>query len=311
MNPAPEPDRAGKPRWLRARLPQGEEFERVNARLRAHGLVTVCSAARCPNLAECWNRGTATFMILGAVCTRNCRFCSVATVNPGGAVDESEPGRVAAAVAELDLRYVVLTSVDRDDLDDLGAGQFARTVSEVRARNPEAGGEDAGTGTGGVRVEVLTPDFCGRAELIGQVLAAGPAVFGHNLETVERLSPEVRDRRAGYRRSLEVLATAKRLAPGIPTKSGLMAGLGETDEEVSHALRDLRTAGCDIVTIGQYLRPARHCRPVARHVAPERFAEWEDEARALGFRAAFCGPLVRSSYLADTLLAPGGRRAGR
>ncbi|MFO7638701.1 MAG: lipoyl synthase [bacterium] len=299
MSSAPEPPDAArsarKPPWLRARLAQGAEFEQVNARLRRHGINTVCSSARCPNLAECWNRGTATFMILGAVCTRHCRFCSVATGNPGGAADEGEPGRVAAAVAELGLRYVVLTSVDRDDLPDLGAGLFARTVREI-GRRP---------GNGAPRVEVLTPDFGGREELVGQVLAAGPAVFGHNLETVERLTPRTRDPRAGYRRSLAVLAAAKRLAPGVTIKSGLMVGLGETDAEVSAALRDLRGAGCEVVTIGQYLRPARRCLPVARYVEPARFADWEAEACGLGFRAASCGPLVRSSYLADRLL-PGG-----
>lgn len=294
MKPVPGPaDDTRRPAWLRARLPQGDEFERVNARLRGHRLNTVCTSARCPNLAECWDRGTATVMILGDVCTRHCRFCSVATGDPGGAVDETEPERVAVAAAELGLRYVVLTSVDRDDLADLGAGLFAASVRAVRERVTAA------------RVEVLVPDFGGRAELIGQVLAAGPAVFGHNIETVERLSPEVRDPRAGYRRSLAVLATAKRLAPGIPVKSGLMVGLGETDDELRAALRDLRGAGCDIVTIGQYLRPARRCRPVARFVEPERFAGWEEEARGLGFRAAFCGPLVRSSYLAEQVAGGG------
>ncbi|HDQ99756.1 MAG TPA: lipoyl synthase [candidate division WOR-3 bacterium] len=289
---SPQPGSPRKPDWLRARLPRGEEFERVNARLRDCGLNTVCSSARCPNLAECWNRGTATFLILGDVCTRHCRFCSVATGVPDGAVDETEPERVAAAVATLGLRYVVLTSVDRDDLEDLGAGLFAATVRAVRART-------------GARVELLTPDFGGREPLIARVLDTAPAVFGHNLETVERLSPAVRDPRADYRRSLAVLAAAKRLAPDLPVKSGLLVGLGESDAEVSAALADLRGAGCDIVTIGQYLRPARHCLPVARYVEPDRFRCWEEEALTLGFRTAFCGPLVRSSYLADRLCGGG------
>ncbi|MBN2537010.1 lipoyl synthase [candidate division WOR-3 bacterium] len=302
--------RTRKPAWLRTAVPAGDVFEHVNRRLRDSGLCTVCTSARCPNLAECWNRGTATVMLLGEVCTRACRFCSVCTGNPRGAVDEDEPARVARAVRELGLRYVVLTSVDRDDLPDHGAAQFARTVVEVRSQKPEVRDQNADR-MSEIRVEVLTPDFGGREELIGRVVDARPDVFGHNLETVERLSPAARDRRASYRRSLGVLETVKRLDPGMLTKSGLMVGLGERDEEVSQALEHLRSTGCDIVTIGQYLQPSRRCLPVERYVEPERFEQWQAEARGLGFRSAFCGPLVRSSYLADRLFAEGiGGRIG-
>ncbi len=282
-----------KPEWLRSAVPSGAGFEATNERLRACGINTVCSSARCPNLAECWGRGTATFMILGDTCTRHCRFCSVATGNPGGVVDETEPERVAQAVAELNLTYVVLTSVDRDDLSDLGAGIFARTVSKLRSA----------VSSRRVQVEVLTPDFCGREGLIRQVVEAEPDVFGHNLETVERLSPGVRDPRADYHRSLDVLAAVRRIAPEMTTKSGLMVGLGETDDELRQALRDLRSVGCDIVTVGQYLQPARRCLPVERYAIPEEFAAFEEEARSLGFKSAFCGPLVRSSYHAEELSA--------
>lgn len=284
-----------KPAWLRTVLPKGEEFAAVNERLRQYRLNTVCSSARCPNLADCWGRGTATFLLLGDTCTRRCRFCSVKTGNPRGRVDETEPERVAAAVSELGLRYVVLTSVDRDDLADCGAGLFARTIRACRT------GPTGQTGQGAERplVEVLTPDFGGRDELLRVVVDAGPDVFGHNVETVERLSPLVRDRRASYRQSLAMLETVKRLAPGMTTKSGLMVGLGETDEEVEQTLADLHQAGCDIVTIGQYLQPVRRCVPVQRYVEPARFREWEECARSIGFRQAFCGPMVRSSYHAQ------------
>ncbi len=293
-----------KPEWLRTRLPSGPEFETVNARLKQHGLHTVCSSARCPNLADCWNRGTATFMILGDTCTRHCRFCSVATGNPHGAVDETEPKRVAQAVAELGLRYVVLTSVDRDDLADLGAGIFAKTVRQVKLQTANCKLQTGRPPTPDPQplvplLELLTPDFGGRDALIEQVADAGPDVFGHNLETVERLSPNVRDPRASYRRSLEVLATVKRLAPKMTTKSGLMVGLGETDDEIRRAMSDLRTVGCDIVTVGQYLQPDRHCLSVERYATPEEFVALEQEALAMGFRAAFCGPLVRSSFHAE------------
>jgi lipoyl synthase len=298
-----------KPDWLRAAVPSGACFEATNMRLRAYGINTVCSSARCPNLAECWGRGTTTFLILGSTCTRHCRFCSITTGDPRGAVDKTEPERVAQAVSELGLKYVVLTSVDRDDLPDLGAGIFEQTVRQLKTRSARGKVQGVLPPTPSPRspaplVEVLTPDFGGREELIGQVVEAKPDVFGHNLETVERLSPRVRDPRAAYRRSLEVLATAKRLDAKMTTKSGLMVGLGETDAELRQALRDLCSVGCDIVTVGQYLQPARRCLSVERYVVPEEFAALEKEALAMGFRGALCGPLVRSSFRADSLFRP-------
>jgi lipoic acid synthetase len=279
-----------KPDWLKTRLATGAGFDRVNAGLAGLGLHTVCSQARCPNLDECWNAGTATFLVLGDTCTRRCRFCSVPTGNPQGALDPTEPERVAAAVAELGINYAVVTSVDRDDLADLGAGAFAATVRAVKRQ--------------GVAVEVLTPDFGGREDLIAGVVAAGPDVFGHNIETVERVTPRARDPRASYRASLGVLAAVKRLDPGVTTKSGLMLGLGETDDEVEQALADLRSVECDVVTIGQYLQPDRRCLPVERYVPPGEFARWQERAVALGFAHAFCGPLVRSSYRAAEVAGP-------
>lgn len=279
-----------KPTWLKTRLPAGKEFEELNAILNNFRVATVCTAARCPNLHECWPSGTATFMLLGEVCTRACRFCAVRKGNPQGVVDENEPERLAAAVSAIGLRYVVLTSVDRDDVDDFGAGLFAAAVRAVRQAVPDC------------RIEVLAPDFGAHESLLQQVIDAGPDVFGHNLETVERLTPQVRDPRASYRLSLKVLRMAKRLAPHLPVKSGFMVGLGETDAEVVQTLADLRSAGCDIVTVGQYLQPSRQCLPVERYVSPEVFASYEAEAREFGFAQAFCGPLVRSSYRAAEVI---------
>jgi len=226
-------------------------------------------------------------MILGDTCTRACRFCAVATGNPRGQLDEGEPERVAEAAEGWGLRYVVLTSVDRDDLPDGGAGQYARTVEALRRRDLE--------------VEVLTPDFGGRRADIATVLQAGPAVFAHNLETVRRLTPSVRDRRASYPRSLGVLAAARELRPDIRTKSSLMLGLGESEDEVRAALADLRSAGVQALTLGQYLAPSARCLPVQAYVTPERFEAWRDEALATGFAAVASGPLVRSSYRAAEL----------
>lgn len=277
-----------KPVWLRTTLPSGDAFAEVAQRVRSYGLHTVCTAARCPNLADCWNRRTATFLILGNTCTRHCQFCSVPTGNPQGKVEDDEPARVAAAARQLNLRYIVITSVTRDDLPDLGAGLFARTVTACRAIS--AGQKHP------VRVEVLVPDFAAKPELIRRVVDAEPDVFGHNLETVRRLAPVVRDRRASYEKSIAVLQEAKRSRPNLITKSGLMVGLGETDKEVLDTLSDLRSVDCDIVTIGQYLQPTRTSWPVARYVPPEKFEEWEQAARKLGFQQALCGPLVRSSF---------------
>jgi len=271
------------------RLPSGPEFDRVNELLGRHRLHTVCSSARCPNLTDCWSAGTATIMILGDTCTRHCRFCAVQTGNLHGKIDTNEPERVARAVQELGLKYVVLTAVDRDDLPDWGAGVFAATVRHIRQLQHD------------VRIEVLTPDFGGRQELVQLVVDARPDVFGHNIETVERLTPAIRDHRAGYRQSLAVLQIVKRRAPDFLTKSGLMVGLGETDAEVGQTMKDLRSVGCDILTIGQYLQPDRRALPVQRYVTPEQFGQWQSQALALGFRQALCGPLVRSSYRAAEL----------
>lgn len=258
------------------------------ALLEGLGLDTVCLSAACPNLGECFARRTATFLILGPVCTRNCRFCAVPKGTPRP-VDPGEPRRVALAAAELQLRHVVITSVTRDDLPDGGAGQFAATVTAVREALPEA------------TVEVLTPDFRGRPAALEKVMAAGPRVFNHNVETVPRLYPAARPQ-ADYRRSLEVLRRAKEMRPGILTKSGLMVGLGEREEEVLAVLADLRSAGCDAVTIGQYLRPSKAHLPVREYLTPETFARYRARAREMGFRYVASGPLVRSSYLAEDAL---------
>ncbi len=230
-------------------------------------------------------------MLLGTVCTRNCRFCSVKTGNPQGKIDPDEPESVAKAVKELGLKYVVLTSVDRDDLSDLGAGIFAQTVKMLKSKTPE------------LKVEVLVPDFGANENLLRLVVDSGPDVFAHNLETVERLSPLVRDPRASYRQSLAVLKKVKKMAPTLLTKSGLMLGLGETMLEVLHTFADLRSVGCDIVTVGQYLQPSRRCLPVARYWTLEEFKEIEQEGSRMGFKYIFAAPLVRSSYQAEKIFA--------
>lgn len=280
-----------KPSWLKTSLPLGEEFNRVNAILTRHHLNTVCSSARCPNLSECWNSGTATIMLLGNVCTRHCRFCSVKTGTPQGKIEPDESERVARAVKELGLKYLVLTSVDRDDLFDLGAGIFARTVKILKSQIPE------------IKIEVLVPDFGAKEELLHLVVDSGPDVFGHNLETVERLSPFVRDHRSSYQQSLTVLKKVKKMSPPLLTKSGLMLGLGETKSEVLQTIADLRSAGCDIITLGQYLQPNRRCLPVTRYWTPEEFKELEEAGRKMGFRHIFAAPLVRSSYQAEKIFA--------
>jgi len=287
------------PAWVANRagsLAAGDDLKR---RLRGAALVTVCEEARCPNLGECFGRGTATFMLLGDRCTRHCGFCSVAT-GRGAPADPDEPRRVAEAAAELGLRYVVVTSVARDDLEDEGAGQFVATVSALRER------------IAGVQVELLVPDFNERRDLIGSVVDARPEVFGHNVETVERLTPSVRGR-ARYGRSLDVLRAAVELIEGRGSrtlvKTGLMVGLGETRAELSRTMADIRATGCSLLTVGQYLRPTREQLPVDRYVEPGEFAEIEAEARVLGFVEVAAGPLVRSSYRADSLYRA--REAGR
>ncbi len=276
------------PEWVRAGAGHHESVTALKRGLRRLNLHTVCESARCPNLHECFHRGTATFMILGNLCTRGCGFCSVPKGAPGKhdfRLDPDEPSNVARMAAEMGLRYVVITSVNRDDLPDGGAAHFAETIRCVRARLPAA------------RVEVLTPDFCGDLGAVRTVLDAGPDVFNHNVETVPRLYRRVRPQ-ASYETSLEVLAFARRRGAAV-TKSGLMAGLGERPEEVEAVLRDLREAGVDVVTIGQYLQPSRRNLPVAEFVPPERFERYRECGLALGFREVFSGPLVRSSYMAE------------
>ncbi len=280
--------RPAHPPWIRATMPGGERYARIKGRARQLSLHTVCEEARCPNIGECWGGGTATFMVMGDVCTRGCHFCAVTTRRQGAPLDPQEPDNVARAIAEMELDYVVITSVDRDDLPDQGAGHFAACIDAVRRHSPRT------------MVEVLIPDFRGEAARVGAIVQAAPDVIAHNLETVRRLSPTVRDPRAGYDQSLGVLAELKRQRPLGLTKSSLMVGLGETDAEVEQAMRDLRAVGCDFLTIGQYLRPtAKDAHlPVVEYVHPDRFAAWEALGLAMGFHYVASGPLVRSSYKA-------------
>ena len=277
----------GKPPWLKARIPAGEGYTRLKDLVREHRLATVCEESMCPNIGECWNHGTATLMLMGAVCTRSCQFCAVDTGNPGGWLDPDEIGNAAETARILGLSYVVLTSVDRDDLPDGGARHYADCVRAIKASCP------------GIRVEALTPDFCGRAADVETVVTAGLDVFAQNLETVERLTNVVRDPRAGYRRTLEVLALAKAIRPEVLTKTSLMLGLGETDAEIAAALDDLSRAGVDIVTFGQYLRPTKNHLPVERYVTPAEFDACRRMGLERGFLEVVAGPLVRSSYRAD------------
>ena len=282
------PARARLPEWARKGRTHFESLNRLKSGLRELNLHTVCESARCPNIHECFHRGAATFMILGNFCTRGCGFCSVPKGNPAKRdmrLDPDEPANVARMAAALKLRYVVITSVNRDDLEDGGSRHFAETVWEVRRALPEA------------RVEVLTPDFCGDLEAVARVLEAGPHVFNHNVETVPRLYRKVRPQ-ADYRQSLEVLAFARQNGTAL-TKSGFMVGLGETEPEVRELLGDLRAAGTDIATIGQYLQPTRRNLPVAEYIEPRQFEAYREYGLSLGFRAVFSGPLVRSSYMAD------------
>ena len=276
-----------KPAWLRRKLPTGPEYERIRRLLRERKLATVCQEAMCPNQFECFARGTATFLLLGDRCTRNCRFCAVAH-GPLGLPDPEEPGRVAETVRTLGLRYTVLTSVTRDDLTDGGSGQFAAAIRAIRTEIPSC------------LIEVLIPDFQGDPQALATVLTATPAVLNHNLETVPRLYAEVRPQ-ADYQRSLDLLRAVKTMAPGTITKTGLMVGLGESREELLAVFADLRRAGCDLLTLGQYLQPTRAHLEVARFLPPEEFEALRQEALALGFAAVAAGPFVRSSYQAEQL----------
>jgi lipoic acid synthetase len=280
-----------KPAWLRAPMPGGDGFDAVRQTVREHRLATVCEEAKCPNIGECWNSGTATLMLMGEVCTRACRFCAVDTGNPRGWLDADEPANAARTVQLMELRYVVLTSVNRDDLDDGGAAHFAACVREIRRLNP------------GTAIEALTPDFQGVFEDVETVVDSGVDVFAQNVETVRRLTHPVRDPRAGYEQTLAVLAHARRHRSGLLTKTSLMLGLGETDAEVLATLDDLREAGVDLLTLGQYLRPTVHHLAVERYVTPEEFAAYRAAALERGFLECVAGPLVRSSYRAEQALA--------
>jgi lipoic acid synthetase len=284
------------PEWLKVRFPAGERYGQIRGLLRGQDLHTVCEEAHCPNIGECFNNGTATFMILGDTCTRSCGFCAVTSGRPQG-LDLLEPYRLAATVDLLGLDYVVITSVNRDDQPDGGAGIFAACIRAIRARRPRC------------QVEVLIPDFLGDREALATVVEARPFVLNHNIETVPRLYRRVRPK-ARYERSLALLAAVKEMDAGMLSKSGMMLGLGETREEVRQVLADLRGAGCDVVTIGQYLRPSQKHLPVERFVPPEEFAEIAAEGMRLGFRHVEAGPLVRSSYHAHRQVGLHVRREG-
>ncbi len=277
-----EPLPARKPSWLKVKAPGGPNYLRLKQLMREMDLHTVCEEAHCPNVGECWEHGTATFMILGSVCTRNCAYCAVAHGRPPK-FDPAEPERVADACAEMNLRHVVLTSVDRDDLPDFGAWAFAETIRQIRARLPEAS------------VEVLVPDFQGREASIAAVLEARPDIYNHNTETVPRLYKKCRPG-GRYARVMEIFRTSKRLAPDVPTKTGIILGMGETNEEVLATMRDLRAVDVDILTLGQYLRPSDGHVALDRYVTPEDFRMFYDAGMAMGFRHVESGPLVRSSY---------------
>lgn len=286
-------DRLKKPEWLKVRAPTGENYSRIKDMLGELKLATVCQEAKCPNMGECWSSGTATIMIMGEVCTRGCRFCNVKTGNPKGVIDAFEPEKVAYSISQMKLEYVVITSVDRDDLEDQGSEHFARTVRTVKKLDSH------------VIVEILTPDFRGERHLVDNLVEAKPDVFAHNIETVERLTPTVRDPRATYRQSLAVLKMVKEKDPTRYTKSSLMLGLGEKDDEIEQALHDLREVGCDVVTFGQYLQPASRHLKVVEFITPEKFTYWQKRAEEMGFLYVASGPLVRSSYRAGEFFMKG------
>jgi lipoic acid synthetase len=272
-----------KPVWLRRKLPDLEALQKMRSLLRRHGLNTVCEGALCPNQGECFGQGTATFLILGHTCTRNCTFCAIPSEDLPPAPDPQEPARVALAAAELELKHVVITSVTRDDLEDGGASHFAETVRALKRNNPQ------------ITVEILIPDFQGSRAALQAVVDSDPDIINHNLETVPRLYPEVR-RQAVYSRSIDLLKRVKEINPGKISKSGLMLGLGEEKEEVLQVMADLCAVSCDLLTLGQYLRPSGKHHPVVRYVPPEEFEELRQEGEKMGFQAVFSAPLVRSSF---------------
>src|SRR5262245_24481997 len=279
-----------KPQWLRAPMPAGQGFDTVRAVVKEHRLATVCEEAKCPNIGECWNAGTATLMLMGAVCTRACRFCAVDTGNPHGWLDAEEPANSARTVQLMGLKYVVLTSVNRDDLPDGGAAHFAACVREIKRLSPATA------------VEALTPDFQGKLADVETVVASGLEVFAQNVETVRRLTHPVRDPRAGYEQTLNVLAHAKRFRPDVLTKTSLMLGLGETEDELLRTMDDIRAVSVDILTLGQYLQPTTNHLAIERWVTPDEFARYREAALARGFLECVAGPLVRSSYRAERAL---------
>jgi len=282
--------RVTKPQWLRMRLHSSPKFESVRSIVHEHRLATVCEEAKCPNISECWSAGTATIMLMGDVCTRACRFCSVNTGNPGGWLDAEEPANTAEAVRLMGLKYVVLTSVNRDDLPDGGAGHYAAVVQATKALNPETA------------VEALTPDFLGEKSSVNLLLDSGVDVFAQNVETVERLTHPVRDPRAGYQQTLDVLAHGKAYRPDVITKTSLMLGLGEREDELKACMDDLRSHSVDVLTLGQYLQPTRNHLPVERYVTPEEFERYREWGLERGFMEVVSGVFVRSSYRAERVL---------
>ncbi len=286
----PELQRGNKPKWLRARMPSGPKFAAVRQTVRDHRLSTVCEESMCPNIGECWNNGTATIMVMGSVCTRACRFCAVDTGNPHGWLDAEEPLNTARAVKLMGLKYVVITSVDRDDIPDGGAAHYAACVEEIKKLNPDTA------------VEALTPDFNGVMSDVEKVVNSGIDVFAQNVETVRRLTHPVRDPRASYAQTIAVLAHAKKHRPDILTKTSLMLGLGEDGQEIMQTMQDLRAVGVDILTLGQYLRPTPNHLVVERYVTPDEFDLYRAEGLEKGFLEVVAGPLVRSSYRAEQVL---------
>lgn len=282
-----------KPSWIKMRPPSGDRYLKLKEMFKELNLATVCQEAQCPNISECWKGGTATIMIMGDTCTRGCRFCDVKTAKNPTALDPDEPRKVSYAVSKMGLEYLVMTSVDRDDVEDQGAGHFAETISLLRFMDKK------------LIVEVLTPDFSGDENLIKKLVDAKPHVFAHNIETVEDLSPMVRDPRADYRQSLKVLKTVKSLDSEMFTKSSIMLGLGETDEQIIQTLKDLREVKCDVVTFGQYLQPRKRHLKVHEFVTPEKFEYWKTVSEEMGFLYVASGPLVRSSYKAGEFFMQG------
>ncbi len=280
-----------KPSWLKVKISHDPKYDKVKGLVNKHKLSTVCQEAKCPNMGECWSAGTATIMVMGSVCTRACKFCAVDTGNPKGWLDKDEPAKSADTVKTMGLKYVVITSVDRDDLPDGGAQHFADTVIAIKTDCPETA------------VEVLTPDFQGNTDAVDLLVAAGITEFAQNVETVERLTHKVRDPKAGYQQTLDLLQYCKQTHPKVLTKTSLMLGLGETEAEILACLQELRDHQVDIITLGQYLRPTRNHLPVERYVPPEEFNQYREAGLAMGFLEVVSGPMVRSSYRAEQVLA--------